>query len=147
MYTSSGNSSTCYSSTCSSFGSAAMAAATAASPAPRIFHKLLPRLLLRINLLRLHLLRLRLLLPRLRFHLLWRSLLRLLRNSNLVDARNFNCFYLFSLIFVVLTFLSRILLVNGQPWTPGNTRPLISSPNSHVCLPLLGTTQMPVFGS
>ena len=88
-YTSSGDGSTCYGSTCSGFGSTATAAATAASPAPRLLRQLLSRLLLlrvlylllsrlllqRINLLRLHLLRLRLPLPQLRLHLLRRSLI------------------------------------------------------------------------
>ena len=78
-YISSGCGSTCYGSTCSDCGSTttAKATATAASPAPRLLHQLLSRLLLlrvlhlllprllllRINLLRLYLLRLRLLLP------------------------------------------------------------------------------------
>ena len=90
-YTSSGYDSTSYVYTCSGFGSTAMATATAASPAPRLLHQLLSRLLmlrvlhlllprlllLRLHLLRLHLLRLRLPLPRLWLHLLRRSLLRL----------------------------------------------------------------------
>ena len=92
-YISSGCGSTCYGSTCSGCGSTttAKATATAASPAPRLLHQLLSRLLLlrvlhlllprllllRINLLRLYLLRLRLPLPRLRLHLLRCSLLRL----------------------------------------------------------------------